>query len=196
MTTPHINNMKTPKPVFITSKKPFRGVHPAALGHWIKDSFNSAGVDTGRFTADLTRSASTYQARMQGVPVTDILKVANWTSRSTFEKFYHSPSDSSAFTRVVQSSKSFRYIRCFKSTTSKHCTMYLELPKYSLQIPRGRRPQGRMDCLRRWKIKGTVDFHPLFTVVLQVPSLLFTMTSQRRRRWTSASSCPGSFTLD
>ena len=127
------NNMKTPKPVFITSKKPFRGVHPAALGHWIKDSLNSAGVDTGRFTADLTRGANTSQARMQGVPVTDILKVANWTSRSTFEKFYHHPSNSSAFIRVVQSSKSFRYIRCFKSTTSKHCTLYLEPPKYNLE---------------------------------------------------------------
>ena len=31
--TTHVNNMKTPKPVFIISKKSFRRVHSAALGH-------------------------------------------------------------------------------------------------------------------------------------------------------------------
>ena len=31
---------------------------------------------------------------------------------------------------------------------------------------------GRMDCMRRWRIQGTVNSHPFFTVVLQVPSLL------------------------
>ena len=138
MTTPHVNNMKTPKPVFITSRKPFRRARPATLGHWIKDSLSSAGVDTGRFTAHSTRSASTSQAKMKGVPVTDILKVANWTSRSTFERLFHCPSDSSAFTRtVLQSSNNFRYITCFKRSTSKHCTLYLEPPRYNLQIPQG-----------------------------------------------------------
>ena len=138
MTTPHVNYMKIPKPVFITSRKPFRRARPATLGHWIKDSLSSAGVDTGRFTAHSTRSASTSQAKMKGVPVTDILKVANWTSRSTFVRFYHRPSDSSAFTRaVLQSSKNFRYITCFKCTTGKHCTLQPET-----HFPRTKSTQG------------------------------------------------------
>ena len=101
MTSPHLNNMKSPIPVFITFRKPFRRVHPATLGHWIKDSLRSARVDTERFSAHSTRGASTSHAKMKGVPVTNILKVANWSSRSTFERFYHHPSDSSAFTRAL-----------------------------------------------------------------------------------------------
>ena len=89
MTTLHVSNMKSPKPVFITSRKPFRRARPATLGHWIKDSLRSVGVDTERFSARSTRGASTSHAKMKGVPVTDILKVANWSSRSTFERFYH-----------------------------------------------------------------------------------------------------------
>ena len=130
ITTPHVNNMKSPKPVFITSRKPFRRAHPATLGHCIKDSLRSAGVDTERFSAHSTRGASTSHAKMKGVPVNDILKVANWSSRNTFERFYHRPSDSSAFTRaVLQSSKNLRYITCF------NCILYSEPPKYNLQIP-------------------------------------------------------------
>ena len=131
------------------------------------------GVDTERFSAHSTRGASTSHAKMKGVPVTDILKVANWSSRNTFERFYHRPSDSSAFTRaVLQSSRNLRYTTCFKRTTSKHCTLYPEPPKYNLQIPEDKVRTGRMDCMRRWRIQCTVDSHPLFTVVLQVPSLL------------------------
>ena len=93
--------METPKPVFITSRKPFRRARPATLGHWIKDTPKIAGEDTERFTAHSIRSASTSQAQMKGVPITDILKVANWTSKSTFERFFHCPNDPSVFTRAV-----------------------------------------------------------------------------------------------
>ena len=61
-----------PKPVFITSKKPFRRARPATLGHWIKDTLKAAGVDTERYTVYSTRSASTSQARRKGVLVSDI----------------------------------------------------------------------------------------------------------------------------
>ncbi|XP_065918235.1 uncharacterized protein [Dysidea avara] len=99
-TTSHVTTM-APKPVFITSKRPFRRARPATLGHWIKDTLKTAGVDTERYTAHSTRSASTSQARRKGVLVSDILKVANWSTRSTFERFYHKPSEPSAFTRAV-----------------------------------------------------------------------------------------------
>jgi len=142
MTASYVSTM-APKPVFITSKKPFRRARPATLGHWIKDTLKLAGVDTERYTAHSTRSASTSQARRKGVLMSDILKVANWTSRSTFERYYHKPSEPSAFTRaVLQSSQNCRYAICFERTTSKHCTLYPEPPKYNSQIPRGHSPQG------------------------------------------------------
>ena len=101
VTTPCVANFETPKPVFITSRKPFRRARPATIGHWIKDTLKAAGVDTEKFTAHSTRSASTSHASMKGVPIADILKVANWSSSSTFERFYHRSSDPSAFARAV-----------------------------------------------------------------------------------------------
>ena len=44
MTTPSVSDLGAPKPVFITSRKPFRRVRPATIGHWIKDTLKAAGV--------------------------------------------------------------------------------------------------------------------------------------------------------
>ena len=124
VTTPCVATFETPKPVFITSRKPFRRARPATIGHWIKDTLRAAGVDTERFPAHSTRSASTSQASMKGVPIAEIVKAANWSSSSTFERFYHRPSDPSAFTKaVLQSRSDGRYVpcksyMCFKRTTS------------------------------------------------------------------------------
>ena len=115
--------VNSPKPVFLTSRKPFRRARPGTLGHWIKDCLGKAGVDTERFTAHSTRSASSSQARARGVPIAEILKVANWTSDSTFERFYYRSEGSEAYTRaVLRQEHSNRYvsncIMCFKRTTS------------------------------------------------------------------------------
>ena len=85
------------KPVFFTARKLFRRAHPGTSGHWIEDNIKVAGIDTGQFTAHSTRSASTSHALSKGVPFNDILKVANWSSKGTFEKFYHRTQGSSSF---------------------------------------------------------------------------------------------------
>ena len=110
----------SPKPVFLTLRKPFRRARPGTLGHWIKDC---SGVDTKRFTAHSTKSASSSRARARGVPIAEILKMANWSSDSTFECFYYRSEGSEAYTRaVLQQERSNRYvsnfIMCFKRTTS------------------------------------------------------------------------------
>jgi len=51
LTTSQVASMEAPKPVFITSRKPFRRARPATIGHWIKDTLKMAGVDTERFPA-------------------------------------------------------------------------------------------------------------------------------------------------
>ena len=71
------------------------------IGHWIKDTLKVAGVDTERFTAHSTRGASTSRALARGVPIAEILKVANWSSTSTFERFYHHQPKVSTFARAV-----------------------------------------------------------------------------------------------
>lgn len=118
-TTDQAVTVPSPKPVLLTSRKPLRRACPGMLGHWIKDYLRKAGVDTGTFTAHSTKSASSSQARARGVPIAEILKVANWSSRSTFERFNYRSEGCAAFTKaVLQPEHSIRHAVCFKCTTS------------------------------------------------------------------------------
>ena len=55
----------SPKPVFLTSTKPFRRTKSGTIGHWIKDVLHMAGIDTEVFSAHSTRSSSTSQKTFQ-----------------------------------------------------------------------------------------------------------------------------------
>ena len=48
--------LSSPKPVFLTSRKPFRQARSGTIGHWIKDALRMAGVDTEVFSTHSTRS--------------------------------------------------------------------------------------------------------------------------------------------
>ena len=50
-----------------------------------------AGISTEKFQAHSTRAAFTSAARSGGVPIDDILKCAEWSRHSTFERFYYKP---------------------------------------------------------------------------------------------------------
>ena len=92
---------KAGNPLFLSVCKPHKPVKPATLGHWLKKVMKSAGVDTDTFTAHSTRGAATSKAKSTGVSVRDILKAANWSTSSTFCRFYHRPVNSGQFGRGV-----------------------------------------------------------------------------------------------
>ena len=79
----------TRNPLFISVRRPFRPVKAATIGHWLKDMLKAAGINTSIFSAHSTRSAATSKAKATGVPMSEILKVANWSSSSTFCRFYN-----------------------------------------------------------------------------------------------------------
>ena len=109
-TTRQVCNLRNPKPLFVTSRRPIRRAKPGTIGHWIKDTLRLAGIDTEVFSAHSTRGASTSWAAARGVPIGDILRAANWSSRSTFEQFYYQPSNSATFSRtILQSTQDERY---------------------------------------------------------------------------------------
>ena len=109
-TAEQASSMRSPRPVFVTSRKPIHRAKPGTIGHWIKDTLGRAGVDTETFSAHSTRSASTSHAATREVPVCDILKAANWSSQSTFERFYYRPNGSDSFQRaILQSTEETRY---------------------------------------------------------------------------------------
>lgn len=91
----------SPKPVLMTSRKPFRKTKPGTIGHWIKDILQMAGVNTEVFSTHSTRSASTSWAASKGVLINDILKAANWSTRTTFEQYYFRPTTSATYARTI-----------------------------------------------------------------------------------------------
>ena len=88
--------------------------------------------------------------------------MANWSSRSTFERFYHRSECLSEFTRAVfQSGHSSRYDLCLKRTTS-YIVLFLVSRNSRIQFtdsPEDKVHKGRMDCMKRSRIQGTLQSH-------------------------------------
>ena len=107
-------------PLFISSRKPFMPVKPATIGHWLKNLMKEAGNDTSLYTAHSTQGAATSKAKAIGVPMTEILKAANWSSASTFCRFYNRPFTTNQFGQAVlnnrQISGKLQTVPCSKLT--------------------------------------------------------------------------------
>ena len=81
-----------PNPLFLSYIQPYKPVSSASLARWIKSLLKLAGIDTGIFSAHSLRGAATSAAFNQGVSISEILKMANWSQERTFCKFYYKPS--------------------------------------------------------------------------------------------------------
>ena len=67
----------------------------------MKSTLAQAGIDTTKFKAHSSKSASssaTYEAR---VALPDIMEAEDWSTVSTFTKFYHRPVCESSFANAV-----------------------------------------------------------------------------------------------
>ena len=75
--------------LLISYVKPHKAVSRDTVKRWIKVIMDNAGIDTSKFRAYSTRSASTSKAVAVSTPIECILKTAGWSRQSTFAKFYH-----------------------------------------------------------------------------------------------------------
>ncbi|KAM7312995.1 uncharacterized protein ISCGN_002916 [Ixodes scapularis] len=82
--------------LLLTTQKPFRPAARDTVAHWIKHTLTLAGIDTSVFKAHSTRGAATSKAVEVGVPLADILAAADWSSETTFNRFYRRQSDTQA----------------------------------------------------------------------------------------------------
>ena len=90
--------------LFLTVVKPFKPAHKSTIARWIKTLIHEAGIDD-HFGAHSVRGASTTAATMQGMSVADVMRVADWTSDSTFKTFYYRPMEAplkSLFTSLTR----------------------------------------------------------------------------------------------
>lgn len=75
--------------LFLTYIKPHGKASKDTISRWIKTVLSLAGIDISVFKAHSTRSASTSAACDLGVPISDILDTAGWSSDCTFAKHYN-----------------------------------------------------------------------------------------------------------
>ena len=75
--------------LFKANTKPYQPVQPSTLAKWLLVAMIRAGMNTTRFKARSTRSASATQMKQSGMSLTQILVRAHWSETSgTFAKFY------------------------------------------------------------------------------------------------------------
>ena len=70
--------------------KPFSPVGSSTVGRWIKNLLERSGVDTSVFKAHSTGGASARKGN-QTVRIDAVLKHTDWSTKSTFRKFYNKP---------------------------------------------------------------------------------------------------------
>ena len=87
--------------LFISFIKPHKAVTSSSIARWLKTILEEAGIDTSVFGAHSTRGASASAAAKAGITTADILKTANWSSESVFQRFYHKSSNQAAYGRAV-----------------------------------------------------------------------------------------------
>ena len=73
--------------LLISYQKPYKAVSADTISRWLKTVLNLAGIDTAKYTAHSTRSASTSAAKSMDIAIDIIMESAGWTQESTFVKF-------------------------------------------------------------------------------------------------------------
>ncbi len=89
--------------VLIGTIKPHKALAPSTIARWLKTMLECAGIDTNIFSNHSTRGAASSMASRGGVTIGDILKAADWSSESVFQKFYHKSQQNTHFGRTVLS---------------------------------------------------------------------------------------------
>ena len=74
--------------LIITFGKPYDSASKDTIARWIKDLMRISGVDIDIFKPHSCRSASTSKAHITGVSIDNMLKCGQWSTDSTFCKFY------------------------------------------------------------------------------------------------------------
>lgn len=71
------------------------------IAKWIKNALGEAGIDTTEFSAHSTRGAAATAAIKQGVTTAEVLKMADWSTDSTFKRHYYRPNSDPVFAHGV-----------------------------------------------------------------------------------------------
>ena len=77
--------------LFLSFQRPHNPVSRCTIARWLCDIIQEAGIDSSIFKAHSTRAVSTSAAAKNNLPLGDIWKMGDWSSPSTFQRFYYKP---------------------------------------------------------------------------------------------------------
>ena len=97
----HPTKSGSKNPLFLSYIKPHGPATTATLARWVKSTLAEAGIDTTKFKAQSSRSASSSAAYEAGVALPDIMEATDWSTASTFTMFYHKPVCKCSFAKAV-----------------------------------------------------------------------------------------------
>lgn len=89
--------------LFIATIKPHNPVTSSTIARWIRTVLTKSGINTDIFKAHSVRGAATSAAAKEGVTLNDILKAADWSNETVFQKFYYKPEMKDTFGAAVLS---------------------------------------------------------------------------------------------
>ena len=104
--------------LFIATIRPHKPVAASTIARWLRTVLERAGVDTTIiFKAHSTRGASVSAAANAGITTSEIMQSADWSSESTFKRFYYKPVQSSFWRNHSQSCKEhFKHLIKLRTT--------------------------------------------------------------------------------
>ena len=78
-------------PLFVCYVKSHHPITAPTLSRWLRMVLKNAGIDTDILKAHSVRGASTTAAVNNNIPLDDVMKMADWSCVSSFQKFYYKP---------------------------------------------------------------------------------------------------------
>ena len=70
---------------------PHLPVSSSAVARWLKKVISDSDIDTSVFKAHSIRSGAAFGHANQGVTLEDILKAADWSTETSFQRFFYKP---------------------------------------------------------------------------------------------------------
>ena len=87
--------------LLISYAKRHQPVSNSTVGKWSKSVLKDSGIDTGTFSGNSARPASTSYVALTGLTVAEIPKAGGWTNAQTFAKHYHKPIEGNFGTSIL-----------------------------------------------------------------------------------------------
>ena len=89
-----------PNKLLLSYIRPHKPISGASLSRWLTDITSRAGIDTNIIKAHSVR-ASASAAYERGASLQGILHLADWSTDSTFRRFYYRSKHNSSITKTL-----------------------------------------------------------------------------------------------